>query len=274
MSMKTSPAERAAIKQFGNELKRLRCLSDMSQKELGDRIGVSKQQVGAIERGVRRPSKQFAELADTVLERKGRLQNLWPGARQTQPWWLQEFVDLEAKAQVRYEFQPQAVPGLLQTKDYASALVEAAFPPLLQDEKDQVVTARFERQEILKRETPTPPLSLFVVDEAVLHRPVGGVEVMKAQMRALLDAARNPRVQIQVLPIARGAHSAMNGPLVILNMAHAESLVYVEIPGSGQVISDPDVVANCVEQFGDLRSVSLSPAESLSFIASLGGEGT
>ncbi|MGW8528832.1 MULTISPECIES: helix-turn-helix domain-containing protein [Nocardiopsidaceae] len=272
MTVKRSSAEHAAIKQFGNELKRLRELSDMSQKELGDRIGVSKQQVGAVERGVRKPSKQFAELTDVALECHGSLRNLWPGARQTQPWWLQEFVELEAKAQVIYEFHPQAVPGLLQTKGYACALVDAAFPPLLQHEKDQVITARFERQKILNQNAP--PLTLFVIDEAALRRPVGGEQVMEEQLRALLAVACKPRVQIQVLPFARGAHSAMNGPLVILNMAHAESLVYAETPGSGQVITDPGVVANCVEQFGDLRGVSLSPVESLRFIASLGGEGT
>lgn len=272
MPPKMTPAERAAVKQFGNELRRLRDLADMSQNDLGVQTGTSKQQVGAVERGERKPSKRFAELADSALECHGILRNLWPGARQAQPWWLQEFVELEEKAQAIYEFHPQAVPGLLQTKSYACALVEAAFPPLLQAEKDQVISARFQRQEILEREAP--PLTLFVIDEAALRRSVGGEAVMKEQLRRLLEAAAKPRVQIQVLPLDRGAHSAMNGPLVILNMAHAESLVYAETPGSGQVITDPGVVANCVEQFGDLRGVSLSPVESLRFIASLGGEGT
>lgn len=88
----------------------------MSQKDLGLATGTSKQQVGAIERGDRRHSKQFAELADKAPEAHNALLNLWPGAKQAQPWWLEKFVELEAKAQVINEFQSQAVPGLLQTE--------------------------------------------------------------------------------------------------------------------------------------------------------------
>lgn len=92
---------------------------------------------------------------------------------------------------------------------------------------------------------------------------------MNRQFQALLRRASNPAVQIQVLPFGRGAHSAMNGPLVILDMDHAESLVYAETPGSGQVITDQVTVGNCQQQYGHLRSLALSPDESLHFIASL-----
>ncbi|PWV57611.1 Scr1 family TA system antitoxin-like transcriptional regulator [Nocardiopsis sp. L17-MgMaSL7] len=87
------------------------------------------------------------------------------------------------------------------------------------------------RQEILDRDLA--PLTLFVIDEGALRRQVGGAEVMKRQFQALLRRASNPAVQIQVLSFGRGAHSAMNGPLVILDMDHAEALVYAETPGSG-----------------------------------------
>ncbi|KOX07934.1 XRE family transcriptional regulator [Nocardiopsis sp. NRRL B-16309] len=192
---------------------------------------------------------------------------MWPGAKRAQPWWLEKFAELETKAQVINEFQPQAVSGLLQTEDYARALVNAAFPPLRPDEAEHHLEGRLERQRVLAREQP--PLALFVMDEATLRRPVGGEAVMKEQYKALLEKAQLPHVQLQILPFDRGAHSAMNGPLILLNMTHTESLVYAETPGSGQVITDARVVADCRQQFGALCSMALSPAESLDFIASL-----
>ena len=267
MPPRMTPAERAATTLFGQELRRLRELADMSQSTLGKLSGTSKQQVGAVERGIRRPSKLFAKLADEALDAHGRLQNLWPGAKKAQPRWLEEFVELEAKAQVIYEFQPQAIPGLLQTEDYARAVVGASFPPLPTLAVQRELEARLGRQEILDRDPA--PLTLFVIDEGALRRQVGGAEVMNRQFQALLRRASNPAVQIQVLPFGRGAHSAMNGPLVILDMDHAESLVYAETPGSGQVITDQVTVGNCQQQYGHLRSLALSPDESLHFIASL-----
>ncbi|MEU3233622.1 helix-turn-helix transcriptional regulator [Nocardiopsis alba] len=267
MPPKTSPAELAAAKQFGHELRRMRTLSDMSQLELGRATGTSKQQVGAIERGNRRPSKRFTQLADEALKAHGRLQNLWPGAKRAQPWWLEEFVELEAKAQVIYEFQPQAIPGLLQSEDYARAVIGASFPPLMEEEAQSVFEDRMARQQLFNR-VPTP-LTLFIIDEGALRRRIGGAELMRKQLASIVDRAQQPRVQVQVLPFERGAHSAMNGPLVLLDMSHAESLVYAETPGAGQVITDAHVVGNCQQQFGHLRSLALSPDQSLEFITSL-----
>ncbi len=192
---------------------------------------------------------------------------MWPGAKRTQPWWLEQFVELEAKARVISEFQPQAVPGLLQTEGYARVIVSSSFPPLAEEETERRLEGRLQRQQVLSR--PDPPLALFVLDEGALRRPVGGKEVMKEQCLKLVEKAQLPHVQLQVLPFERGAHSAMNGPLVLLNMTHAESLVYAEAPGSGQVIMDAQVVADCHQRFGALRGLALSPAESLDFIASL-----
>jgi transcriptional regulator with XRE-family HTH domain len=267
MASRTTPAEHAAISQFGTELRRLRELSDMSQKDLGDQTGTSKQQVGAVERGIRKPSKKFAELADRALDAHGGLLNMWPGAKRAQPWWLDKFVELEAKAQVISDFQPQAISGLLQTENYARALINAAFPPLQAEDAEERLAGRLERQQVLLRNDP--PLALFIVDEAVLRRPVGGEGVMKEQREALLDKAQLPHVQLQVLPFSRGAHGAMNGSLILLNMTHSESLVYAEAPGTGQVITDAQLVATCQLRFGSLRSLALSPSESLDFIASM-----
>ncbi|GAB2485926.1 helix-turn-helix transcriptional regulator [Nocardiopsis aegyptia] len=268
MPPKTTPSEQAAINQFGSELRRLRTLADMSQLDIGRLTGTSKQQVGAVERGIRRPSKKFAELADRALKCNGGLLNLWPGAKQTQPWWLEKFVEIERKTQVIQDFQPQVAPGLLQIESYARAVMWASFPPQGQQELEERLKRRMDRQKILDRENP--PLALFVVEEGALRRSVGGADVMKDQYKALIARARMPHLRLQVLPFDRGAHSAMDWAFMIMRMTPVESLVYAEAPGGGHVITDVSVVADCQQRFSALQSMALSPNESIDFIASLG----
>ncbi len=267
MPPKTSPAEQAAINQFGAEVRRLRELVDLSQRELGDLTSTSKQQVGSIERGERRPSKIFAEDADRALNGHGRLQELWPGAKRAQPWWFQKYVDIEGKAQVIQEFQPQAVPGLLQTHDYAAEVLGASFPPLTSEEQDRLLNSRLARQKILAR--LDPPLVHFVIEEGALRRSVGNSEVMLEQYEYMIEQAQKRHIQLQVMPFDRGAHGALNGAFITLRMTLLECLVYAELPEDGQIIADLDVVARCLERFGALRGLALSPAESIDFIASL-----
>ncbi|WP_433696785.1 helix-turn-helix domain-containing protein [Nocardiopsis sp. CA-288880] len=255
------------MNQFGAELRHLRELSDLSQRELGERTKTSKQQVGSIERGERRASKYFAEQADKVLNSHGRLQDLWPGARRTQPWWFQQYVDIEEKAQIIHEFQPQAVPGLLQTEGYADAVLGASFPPLPPQEREPRLLARMERQKIIDRDEP--PLLLFIVEEGALLRSVGKPGLMRAQWSHILKQVEKDHVQVQVMPYGRGAHGALNGAFIILKMTFLESVVYAEVPGGGHVIADHGIVARCQERFGSLRSMALSPAESTEYIASL-----
>ncbi|MEU4282151.1 helix-turn-helix domain-containing protein [Nocardiopsis dassonvillei] len=267
MPPKITASQQAAMNQFGATLRQMRELADLSQKKLGVLTRTSKQQVGAIERGERRPSKEFAKLADAALEGHGSLLGLWPGARRAQPWWLQEFVVIEEKAQVIQEFQPQAVPGLLQTEDYARQVVSAAFPPLGAEESEQLLQSRMERQAILDR--PKPPLAMFVIEEGALRRTVGSPSLMQAQREVLLRRARQSHIEVQVAPYHRGAHGAMDGAFMVMRMSFAEYLVYAEVPGKGQIITDAEVVADCQQRFGALRSLALSPAESIDFIASL-----
>nr|WP_231494110.1 DUF5753 domain-containing protein [Nocardiopsis sp. CNT312] len=113
-------------------------------------------------------------------------------------------------------------------------MMGAAFPPRSPRSIEDLLKARLDRQKILRRDRP--PLALFVVDEGALRRTAGGKSVMREQYKALIEAAEWPFVQIQVLPFDRGAHAAMEGSLVLLTMTHAESLVYAETPGSGQVM--------------------------------------
>lgn len=255
------------MNQFGAELRRLRELADVSQRALGQLTNTSKQQVGSLERGERRPAKSFAEMADKALNGHGRLRDLWPGAKRAQPWWFQKYVDIEGKAQVIQEFQPQAIPGLLQTHDYAAALLKAAFPPMPREEQERLLQSRMERQRVLDQDTP--PLVHFVIEEGALRRSVGKRGVMNGQLQHLMEQGERDHILIQVMPYNRGAHGAMNGAFITLRMSLVESLVYAEVPEDGYVIADLSVVARCQERFGALRSLALSPAESIEFMKAM-----
>jgi transcriptional regulator with XRE-family HTH domain len=268
MARKLGPIDEAAAAQFAQELTRLRMLNDLSQRELGRRTGTSGQQIGAIERGERSPSKQFAELADKALHATGSLLNLWPGNRTTSLRWLQKYVDLEAKALFINQFQVQVIPALLQTEAYARATLEAAIPPRSTQAADELLQSRMARQKLLSREHP--PMVHYVVDEGALKRVIGGQGVMRAQLEQVIErVTTNPFVSLQVLPHDRGAHAGLDGTFTLLGMSLAESLVYVETVAPGQVHTDPQVVSDATHQFGALRTLALSPVESVQLISSI-----
>lgn len=260
-----SGAKKEAQVNFGRELLRLRTLADISQRELARHTAVSHQMVGCIERAERFPRKVFAEMADAALNAHGALVELWPGSRQSHPHWFKEFLELEAEARMIQSFDVQALPGFFQTEDYASTVLGASWPPLDPTELGHLLSARMKRQRMMERDRP--PLLTVVLEETVLRRPIGGVDVMTAQLDQLETTAKNPFVQIQVLPFDRGVHPALDGAFVLLDMGKGERLAYVEGPGSGQVIANPAEVEEYEQRFGTLRTLALSPAESLNLIA-------
>jgi hypothetical protein len=162
------------------------------------------------------------------------------------------------------------VPGLLQTEDYARAILRAGRPRDGEAEIERLVAARMARQAILTREHP--PLLWVVLNEAVLRRPVGGRAVMRAQIAHLAAAAQSRHTVIQVLPFAAGEHAEMGGARVIVSLPDEGDVVYVEGPGSGQIIGTPEEVAECALRFDLLRAVALSPDESVAMIAKMIGD--
>ncbi|MGW9346481.1 helix-turn-helix domain-containing protein [Nocardiopsis flavescens] len=268
MAGKRINVDRVALEQFATELTRLRTKADLSQRSLGKLTRVSGQQVGAIERCQRSPSKEFAEMADEALGANGALLNLWPSGRSAPSRWLQKYVDLELKAQVIQQFQVQVVPALLQTEDYARATLEAAYPPNSSAKIAELLSSRLQRQKLLDKEAP--PIVQYVVDEAALHRVIGGPDIMKAQFLHMLDViAVRPFVTLQVLPFRRGARAALEGTFTLLGMTPVEYLAYGETAGRGNIYTEPEIVAVNMHRFGALRSFALDPDESAQMIRSL-----
>jgi transcriptional regulator with XRE-family HTH domain len=152
----------------------------------------------------------------------------WHHFRDVLPEWFSAFVSLEGSAELIRAYEPHYVPGLLQTDDYAQAVLRAGRPRATQEEIDRTVELRRERQALLVREEP--PMLWVVMDETVLRRPIGGPGVMRAQIERLIEACEMPQVRLQVLPFASGPHPAMYGPFHIFRFEHPElpDVVYVE----------------------------------------------
>ncbi|MDT3396886.1 helix-turn-helix transcriptional regulator [Streptomyces sp. B1866] len=152
----------------------------------------------------------------------------WHRFRDVLPDWFGLYVSLEGAASRIRAYEPQFVPGLLQTEDYARALLEIGFPGASDQEIDRRVALRTERQGLLTR--PEPPHLWAVMDEAALHVNVGGPDVMRAQVDRLIEAVQMPNVTLQVVPFAAGPHPGMGGPFQLFRFKVPElpDIVYAE----------------------------------------------
>jgi transcriptional regulator with XRE-family HTH domain len=180
---------------------------------------------------------------------------------------LIDYVWLESRARVIHAFDNTLLPGLLQTRDYAAAVVSAADFDARPEQIERWIDLRMERQGVLIG--ATPPRLVSVIDEGVLRREVGGPNVLNAQLRHLAECGQRPNVEIWVLPFAAGAHASPTGAFRILTLpepypdvAYAETLtgsVYVEAPH----------VERFAQAYARLREAALSPEESTELISAL-----
>ncbi len=244
---------------FGAEVRRWRNAAGMSQEQLGQRIGYSAALVGRVELGERSPSLDFAEGCDRVLPTAaglfGRLYELarhWEGGY---PSWFAEWVEAERRAITLCTWQPLIVPGLLQTPDYARALFLAWHGSDSDDQVDQQVNARIERQAIFQRDDP--PSLWAVLDEGVLRRRIGSVLTMRDQLLHLLEVSERSTITLQVVPAEAGAHVGVLGAFFIAAFANAPSIVYLESPDQGQIKERPSAVSKITEIFDQVRADAL-----------------
>lgn len=172
------------------------------------------------------------------------------------------YVGLESEAVSIWAYQGEYVPGLLQTRAYATAANRAALMSATDDEIEQVVTVRMTRQSLLT--DPEPPQLWVVLNEAVIRRLVGDRCVMHEQLSALVDASNGPNTIVQVLPFSSGAHPAMDSAFHILNFKEATDgeVVYIEHPTCSLYLEKPVEVARYRLSFDHLRAASLSADES------------
>lgn len=242
---------------FAEELKAHRELAELSQAQLGELIAYSPSLVAKIETCGQVASRDFAERCDKALGTPGTFVRMQRQCtRVAYPGWFWPYLDREAEATVLRSWQPLVVDGLLQTEEYAQAILRAARPRDSDEKIDQLVTARMDRQAILSRDDP--PDLWVIVDESVLRRPVGEPGVMTGQLDRLLGAARQPGITVQVMPVGAGAHPGLLGSLVIAGFDTAPDIAYLDNALTGQLVERREDVKNVQMLYDTLRAEALS----------------
>jgi len=173
-------------------------------------------------------------------------------------------IGLEAEAATIRTYEPELVPGLLQTADYARAVIRAGRPADTSQEIDRRVEVRLERQEILVRSEPPPPKVSVVLNEGVLLRRVGSAEIMRAQIEHLMRKRDRGNVVVQILPFSTGAHPAMVGPFKMLTFPDPADpgVVNVENPTGAHALERPEEIQAYEEIWGAIQAKAISPDDS------------
>jgi len=259
---------------FGAEVRRVRLAASLSQDALGQKINFSGDMVGKVETCERAPTPVFAAACDAVFTHlDGHFSRLLELARRSggaSPQWFRGWLEAEQEATSLDWWEALLVPGLLQTAEYARALFKAWNPAAGDDELDELVSARMERQAIFDR--PEPTALRVVVDEAVLYRLIGSRKVMYDQLLHLADMSCHPGITVQVLPAGIGAHAGLLGAFAIASFDNTAGTVYMESPDQGQTSVLPSVVGRLSLIFGTLRADALPRAASRDLIRKVAEE--
>ncbi|MFD4986615.1 helix-turn-helix domain-containing protein [Streptomyces sp. NPDC058374] len=271
-------------RRLGQELRRLRELKGMTAEQVAERLLVSQSKISRLENGRRSISQRDVRDLCGVYEVEDHrivdsLMQMAKDSRQ-QGWWhsfgdipYSVYIGLETDAASLRAYDPQVVPGLLQTRPYAEALIQGAIPEISQTDADKRVQVRMRRQERVS--SPENPLRLWtVMDEAALHRVVGTPQLMKEQLEHLVQMSELPHVTVQVIPFTMGAHPGLNGQYAILEFPDAtdSSVVYIEGVTSDLYLEKSNDVQKYSVMYEHLRAQALNPEQSREFIAKIAGE--
>ncbi|MCX4583646.1 helix-turn-helix transcriptional regulator [Streptomyces sp. NBC_01481] len=256
----------------GAQLAKFREAAGLTQRELASAINLNQETVASIEQG-RRPLKpDLAVRLDSLLETKKALETAVANMPEIDliPAWAEEYMDLEREAIALSSYQNQVIPGQLQTESYARAVFRSRIPILDEDEITKRVATRIERQEILQRKNP---MSIsFVIWQPVLMLRLGDGEIHSEQVRHLRVCAGLPGVSVQVMPLDRGSHPALDGPFVMLETPDHQSLAYAETQRGSQLIADLDEVSILSQRYAMLRTQALNQEDTVGLLDRLLGE--
>ncbi|MGW0580143.1 helix-turn-helix domain-containing protein [Streptomyces sp. NPDC002920] len=254
---------------FGTRVRRLRTAAGLTQTELGHRTHVVSTRITQIERASgAKPTLALARALDAALGADDLLIELWPYVyREAFPDWSRRFMEHSERAMAIRQYAAHVVPGLLQTEDYARAVLSVGRTLDGKEQLEERVALRMGRQERLVG--PDRRELWVVLDEAVLRRPVGGQAVMREQLARLLGTAAERHIAVQVLPFDQGEHEVMGGSLTVLTMRDGSEIAYTEGAHYGQLIEDPDEVREFALTYDRLRAAALPPLMSLDMIRSV-----
>ncbi|MEU8568639.1 helix-turn-helix transcriptional regulator [Streptomyces pathocidini] len=261
-----------ALRLVGSLLAQFRRAAGLTQRQLADRLCLNEETIASIEQG-RRPLKfDLAKDLDRILDTKDALTVTLENLPEMDkfPLWAEEYIDHEREAITLSWYENQVLPGLLQTENYARAVISNDVPLLSEEEIELRVAFRMERQDILHRKCP--PSASFILSEAILMDRLGGDDTYWEQVRHLRTCADLPGITIQVMPLGRTAHAGLSGPFILLETPEHKLLAYTETQRGSQIISDPDGVSVLARKYAMLRSQALSPEETKGLLDRLLGE--
>ncbi len=259
------------LRVFGRQLKRFRLRAGLERPEFGARLGYSVSTIAAYEQGRRVPPPRFIDQADELLDAGEVLKEMKEEvARAQYPAFFRDAAKLESEAVELHVYATKAVPGLLQTEEYARAVFTMSRPLLPEETVEQRVAARLARQETLAK-VPLPTIS-FAIEESVLRRPLGGRAVMRGQLEQVLLIGQRRNVEIQVVPTDVEEHAGLEGPFTLIETRDGRRIAYVEGYKDSRLHTDRKPVRELEEQYGILRAQALTPRASLTFVEKLLGE--
>ncbi|MFI0354871.1 helix-turn-helix domain-containing protein [Actinomadura sp. 9N407] len=239
---------------FGAELTRLRLQAGLSRLDLAKRANVSRSYIGQVETGATRCREDMAKHFDATLGTGTSLTDSWDDLLRTAayPKWFADYPEAESTAALLRAYESTFVYGLLQTKDYASALSPS----------EAALEGRLKRQQVLSRKPP--PKVVVVLEECVLMREVGSREVMRAQCEYLLEASTWEHVTLQIAPTAY--YAGISGAFGLATQPNGEELLHLETSTGGVTSNDTGDILHCVGAFAGMQARCLSVNESRDFI--------
>jgi transcriptional regulator with XRE-family HTH domain len=207
-----------------------------------------------------------------ALARDASKPGWWHSYDDVLPSWFKVAVGLEESASLIRAYEPQVIPGLLQTAGYATAITAASFPGATAEETDRRVTLRLARQELFRR--PAPPDYWVVLEETVLRRPIGGPDVMRGQLVHLIEAAESAAITIQVISFATGWHPALYGMFNIFRFPDQEmpDIVYGEGLTGAYYLNKPAEAASYIKALDHMCAQAAEPEQTITILHNIKGD--
>ncbi|GAA1809258.1 helix-turn-helix transcriptional regulator [Planosporangium flavigriseum] len=271
--------------QLGRELRRLREAAGIAHREIAEELGCSESKIYKIESGdvgMGRPDllvmlDHYGLKPGTDDETRATLLD-WQKQGKERGWWAKfgqlpnpysMYIGLESAATAVKNFELAVVPGLLQTEDYARAVISATCSQDSEDEIERRVQVRLARQACL---TEDPPAAYWaIIDEGALHRQMGGKEVMRAQLRHLIEMSKQPNVTVQVLPFSEGAHPGTLGSVILLEFPEEvhSPVAYVETYAGDVYLESEADLRRVTLTYTHMHAAALSVTKSRELIAAV-----
>ncbi|GHE88403.1 XRE family transcriptional regulator [Streptomyces griseoluteus] len=249
-----------SLKMFGAVLKSLRDQGGLTQEEFGLQVQYSAPYVAKIEQGKRFPPADLpARVAGVLGEDAAKVLTAAAKTltrRSGLATWFQQWAGIEEEAISLWAYECRVIPGLLQPEGYIRAVFDQQIPPLSEEQFERQVAARLERQRILDAR-PNTAFS-FLIEEAVLRRGLGGVEVTRDVVRNLLEQGSRRNVEILLMPLQQVDHCGVDGQMYLAERDSHQWVGYIEGHECSTLLTQPKLVSSMLQRYGKMRSQALS----------------